>query len=363
MTKERASRLLAVCLALLLICGCAAPAAEQVSTGGAAEEKPRATPVVALSPKAEEAAAPTPTPSPQERIEAAEEAFWRACVFESKAYDAVPLLTMAEVVARIDMWNALQEECLVTAKAAFLQAGAVCGEELGEFTYEMPGWKFFAALYHRFEEKAAEALRGMSDVAFTHDKAGKLCAYLRVGGDIRAGLSKQTPEQAFGFTLSYSYLNTIYGDEGNEKKFTQYALEEDYIRNLQDPLPGSHIKNGWYADRSKGTRKHTGTDIRSPEDTPILSCTAGVVLYIGYNEGAGNYVVVLDEAGLEYHYYHMVRLTDFLKMGEQVEKGQVVGHVGNTGNSTANHLHLTMVSPEFTYINPYYVLKEMRRLQ
>ena len=85
--------------------------------------------------------------------------------------------------------------------------------------------------------------------------------------------------------------------------------------------------------------------------------------HIGRDKVAGNYVIVKDDAGFEYHYYHMVRMTDFLAPGDRVQRGDVVGHVGNTGNSVANHLHLAIVSPDLTYINPYPVLKEVREMQ
>ena len=49
----------------------------------------------------------------------------------------------------------------------------------------------------------------------------------------------------------------------------------------------------------------------------------------------------------------MVRLTVFLEPGVQVEAGQLIGHVGNTGNSVRNHLHLTIVAPDGYFVDPY----------
>ncbi len=80
---------------------------------------------------------------------------------------------------------------------------------------------------------------------------------------------------------------------------------------------------------------------------------------IGTNEGAGHYVHVLDEYGYEYHYYHMVRQTDFIPVGTQVKAGDLIGHVGNTGNSSANHLHLSIFTPDGLYINPYQLMVDV----
>ena len=49
----------------------------------------------------------------------------------------------------------------------------------------------------------------------------------------------------------------------------------------------------------------------------------------------------------------MVEKSKQVTEGQFVKQGDCIGLVGSTGNSAANHLHLTVVSPEFTYINPY----------
>ena len=74
---------------------------------------------------------------------------------------------------------------------------------------------------------------------------------------------------------------------------------------------------------------------------------------MGSTRGGGNSVVVEDDYGFMFYYHHMVRPTDFLAEGERVEAGQLIGHVGNTGNSSVNHLHLAIASPYGILINPY----------
>ena len=70
----------------------------------------------------------------------------------------------------------------------------------------------------------------------------------------------------------------------------------------------------------------------------------------------------MDQSGYEFHYYHLVRMTDFLKEGDLVEQGQLVGHVGNTGNSATNHLHLSIIAPTGEYVDPYpYIIAAQQR--
>ena len=95
-------------------------------------------------------------------------------------------------------------------------------------------------------------------------------------------------------------------------------------------------------------------------DTPIYSCTAGTVKAIGFNDIAGYYVVIEDGYGYEYHYYHMIRLSGMITVGERVEQGMQIGNVGCTGNSDANHLHLSIITPEHVHLNPYFVMLEIR---
>ena len=158
------------------------------------------------------------------------------------------------------------------------------------------------------------------------------------------------------FTLDY--LNTVYDDAGVTKYYETYVFPDGYLQNLIHPVPGGTIKDGWYAGRSANTRRHTGTDIIRSAKTEILSCTDGVVLYVGYLPIPGYYVVIRDPLGFEYHYYHMYEETTSVSEGDPIKQGDVIGRVGSTGNSAGYHLHLTVVSPENTYINPYDMFRE-----
>ena len=153
--------------------------------------------------------------------------------------------------------------------------------------------------------------------------------------------------------MALYYLNTVYMDDGSVAPVAVYRFSKEYLATVAHPVPGGTIKNGWYDPRSHRTRLHTGTDIRVASKTPILAVTDGVVLHIGYLPIPGNYVIIRDPYGYEYHYYHMYELSTFVQVGDHVKQGQQIGRVGSTGNSVAYHLHLGLVSPEGVYLNPY----------
>jgi murein DD-endopeptidase MepM/ murein hydrolase activator NlpD len=87
-------------------------------------------------------------------------------------------------------------------------------------------------------------------------------------------------------------------------------------------------------------RLHAGIDIAAPEGTPIRAADDGTVILMqgtGASGGYGNYTCVGHGGGISTCYAHQVRFGT--SQGADVNKGQVIGYVGNTGNSFGAHLH------------------------
>lgn len=159
--------------------------------------------------------------------------------------------------------------------------------------------------------------------------------------------------------VQYAYLATIYD---NNMKIRD-GIEERELQEFLFPIdyPSEYVVGDtWYESRDSGSRRHTGTDINAPEGTDLLAVRDGVILDAGTADKAGNYIALLGDDGVQYHYYHMIEPTD-LKPGDKVVRGDVVGHVGNTGNSTANHLHFTIITEDGYYLNPYSYLKDAQK--
>lgn len=95
-----------------------------------------------------------------------------------------------------------------------------------------------------------------------------------------------------------------------------------------------------------GGNGHRGTDYAAPGGTEIYAVSGGVVTAAAYHYSWGYYVQVYhgkDDNGNTYStlYAHM-NSAPVVSVGQNVSKGQVLGYVGSTGNSTGNHLHLEM---------------------
>lgn len=173
------------------------------------------------------------------------------------------------------------------------------------------------------------------------------------------GLPQSPATNAFSLSTSYAYLSTVFDDAMNERR----GIGEPELEAMLFPIayPSRYyVGDCWYQPRDQGARKHTGTDINAPRGTNLLACVNGVIIRNGWDPVAGNYIVLRGADGTQYHYYHMVQLSD-VPVGTQVRRGEVMGHVGSTGNSRANHLHMAIITAGGQYVNPVRYLQRAQR--
>lgn len=88
----------------------------------------------------------------------------------------------------------------------------------------------------------------------------------------------------------------------------------------------------------QGVRKHhEGMDFSAPRGTPVYASADGVIKFTGIAGGYGRMVRIDHKYGYETRYGHLNKYV--VRTGEKVKRGQKIGEVGNTGISTAPHLH------------------------
>ncbi len=107
------------------------------------------------------------------------------------------------------------------------------------------------------------------------------------------------------------------------------------------PLPeGSYTISDWYGWRTLNGEEqfHKGIDFAAASGTDVYAAASGWVIWCGSDaSGYGTYVIIADDSGRENYYCH---LTDYTVVRDQyVLQGQVIGHVGSTGDSTGPRLH------------------------
>ncbi|MGP6158580.1 MAG: murein hydrolase activator EnvC family protein [Vulcanimicrobiaceae bacterium] len=87
----------------------------------------------------------------------------------------------------------------------------------------------------------------------------------------------------------------------------------------------------------RGFRMHEGIDIAAPMGTTIAAAAGGRIIFAGWYGGYGN-AIIIDHGGQTSTLYgHCSQI--FVAEGQDVQRGQAIGAVGSTGNSTGPHVH------------------------
>jgi murein DD-endopeptidase MepM/ murein hydrolase activator NlpD len=110
---------------------------------------------------------------------------------------------------------------------------------------------------------------------------------------------------------------------------TQTASNAGLIWPVQGPVTSPF---GW-----RWGRMHEGIDIGVGYGTPIHAAAGGTVIYCGWEEGYGNFVVIDHGGNLATAYGHQSSIA--VTCGQQVNQGDVIGYVGCTGHCFGPHLH------------------------
>lgn len=107
---------------------------------------------------------------------------------------------------------------------------------------------------------------------------------------------------------------------------------------------------GWRSDPFNGSQAfHSGIDFVAYYRAPIYATAHGTVRSAGYNSGYGNQVVIDHGNGFQTSYSHLSAIE--VSVGDQVERGDIIGRMGSTGRSTGVHLHYEVMI-NGTQVNP-----------
>jgi len=143
-------------------------------------------------------------------------------------------------------------------------------------------------------------------------------------------------------------------------------------RGLVIPLPAvsaAQLSDTYTQARSGGTA-HEALDIMAPRGTPVLAVDDGRVAKLFLSKPGGITLYQFDVDGeYAYYYAHLDRYADGILEGDHVRRGQLIGHVGSTGNALpdAPHLHFAVfrLGPERqwwrgTPINPFLIWRSAK---
>ncbi len=156
---------------------------------------------------------------------------------------------------------------------------------------------------------------------------------------IKASLIQTRGEKKFIFLDSEgTYYDDIYK---NIAYTVEKKIKTDRGNTFRKPLNRMRITSKFTYKRwhpiLKKYRPHLGIDIGAKRGTRIYATHKGKVIYAGWMGGYGKVVKIKHSGGYVSLYAHQNRIA--VKRGQYVKRGQIIGYVGNTGRSTAPHLH------------------------
>ncbi|KIL36715.1 membrane protein [Cohnella kolymensis] len=146
------------------------------------------------------------------------------------------------------------------------------------------------------------------------------------------------------------------------KKASQLEAKKKRIKNhykggkLGMPLQSDYRMSspfGYRIHPITGKKKlHSGMDMAAPRGTPVYAAESGVVIVAQSWSGYGNCIVIDHGGGISTLYGHLMSGGIYVKKGQIVKRGQKIGGVGSTGQSTGNHLHFEVRNKDFEPVNP-----------
>ena len=152
-------------------------------------------------------------------------------------------------------------------------------------------------------------------------------------GKVIAAYFEHENYKYYGFNYEQNSNNSYFDENGN-------SLRKAF---LKAPLSYTYISSRFSQNRLhpilKINRPHHGIDYAAPYGTSVRAIGDGVIVYAGYNGGAGHMVKVKHNSTYTTGYLHLSRYGKGIRVGSRVRQGDILGYVGNSGLSTSAHLH------------------------
>lgn len=158
---------------------------------------------------------------------------------------------------------------------------------------------------------------------------------------------------AQSFEVSSTWASAV---EAVEPERDRFAITEFTL--VQWPLVEGTTVSSFFGFRScEGcSSMHSGIDFTPGAGVPVEAIADGTVVGSSVADGSwGTHVTiehVVDGVVFRSSYAHLQSGSMPLSLGDTVERGQVIGRVGNTGQSMGAHLHFTIQTESGTFINP-----------
>jgi murein DD-endopeptidase MepM/ murein hydrolase activator NlpD len=170
---------------------------------------------------------------------------------------------------------------------------------------------------------------------------------------------KLNTDALVGNTLNFEFNQGRHDLKGPDSTLTigQFLMVPGGVKPYQPrvvyaysgPIPATAARGtgsfGWPVSghiTQKFWTRHPGIDIGAPKGAPVLAADSGYVVQAGRSSaGYGNMILINHGNSYLTRYGHLSAFN--VEVGDSVKKGQLIGRVGSTGNSTGPHLHFEII--------------------
>jgi peptidoglycan LD-endopeptidase LytH len=207
------------------------------------------------------------------------------------------------------------------------------------------------AVYSLRSDNAAADVTGVQAAVAASDGSGTGAAS---GKDQLDSLTKEPAATVPPAPVSPTEAGEIVALRGRDLKLPVDGVDREDLRNT--------------FTESRGSRTHEALDIPAPRGTKVLAVEDGRIQKLFTSKAGGLTIYQFDPTQtFAYYYAHLDRYAAGVQEGQMVKRGDVIGHVGSTGNASADapHLHFAIFRLgrekhwwQGDAINPYLVLSE-----
>lgn len=222
--------------------------------------------------------------------------------------------------------------------------------------------KVISALSFKLQKERDDYALRLEELDSALKRLGKFYTDLRIIAGFKLDAESAKMLGAGGPTISErAYFNALY--KLDEERFRAEArrhekrLRADYagceeeflvlrrllerrkslLADVPDMPPVKGVVSSFFGGRRWRGRIHGGLDIAAPRGTPVRAPADGVVVVAGAYPYYGRVIFVDHGGGFSTRYGHLSAAD--VKVGDRVERGDVIGRVGATGLATGSHLH------------------------
>src|SRR4051812_36029901 len=232
----------------------------------------------------------------------------------------------ADPALKVAFFGLLHDQPLNTPVAAFARdaAGNEAHISFVDDVFEKPFRKSRIPIDDRFLGRVVPEILSHSPQVKVDDPNDLLAGFLKVNGDLRRINADQI--LAFGKNSgSELQWKGPFAQLGNSQVEAAFADARTYIYNGKDVDQQTHL----------------GFDLAVTANVPVLAANAGKIVNADWLGIYGNCVIIDHGLGVSSLYGHLSSID--VKVGDTVNKGQVLGRSGMTGLAGGDHLHFTML--------------------